>query len=880
MATAAVVTVTQITGRAWVRQADGSLSELRPGATIPARSEVITEAGGFVVLAIDGAAPITIGENRTVAITDDMMRSTDSNAAAVQTDMTDSTRLLAALNLDDDPFSILDATQAVAGSVGNDSGGGTQATNVARVNESAPSLEPLASGDTSSAARSNDADVVRLNAETPATAATTTVALRDVPASNVPTTHDDSNGNDGTPPSAAVEPIEPVKPVAPPPPPVDQLVSGNNTGDDVLTGGAGNDVLIGDHDGTDAYDRVQQNFLPARNYNVALVLDSSGLNNKRWDAADKNSTYLASATNALASLLENQLVTHDGKINVTLIVPGTWINLSVENLNPYNVGSLLSALKTVASSFYDGNGYRSPQYATDFEKAKTWFDNMGGKLDLTTGQPAYGGYVNQTIFLTGSNNSGSNYADRAFDALKQVSQVHAIGIVASDDQAKTQEILDRYDTTGTDRITHDVSNAKVYAAFDGHKDGGVINLIEWDQEGSGSMRTGAHFLEIKDDDPTAGTSTIVTMSEASKIVITSPRGGYIEFSAHRAFDKPEDVFLWRLLKWDASVNDGQGDWLVIESGNVTNSYVMSEHLDQGEYRLQFEMDVQSVGDFRVRTGVGGIRLYDVRDLGYAQIITDPNDLNAALVSSKTHIEATPVGNDVLHGGDGNDILFGDALNTSKLPWGEDGNPDRPDGYDKTGLTALQDFLAAKLEREPSDADVHDYIRQHPDLFNVAGDTHGGDDTLVGGAGDDILYGQGGNDTLIGGAGNDTLYGGTGNDVFVWLEGDAGTVDKPAEDIIKDFGLGGSDPNGGDILDLSDLLSGADTDNTDLSNYLYISQEGDDTVIKVSTTGDLQADGTGFNQSITLENVDLTDGNTDQNQIIKDLIEAGRLKVEV
>jgi len=76
-------TVTEISGHAWVRQPDGSLSELRLGNIVPPDSEVITASGASVTLTIDGAAPITIGENRSVTITDDLVTPTDPSAAAI-----------------------------------------------------------------------------------------------------------------------------------------------------------------------------------------------------------------------------------------------------------------------------------------------------------------------------------------------------------------------------------------------------------------------------------------------------------------------------------------------------------------------------------------------------------------------------------------------------------------------------------------------------------------------------------------------------------------------------------------------------------------------------------------------------------------------------
>jgi len=94
-----ISTVTEITGRAWVRQADGALSELRPGAVVALQSEVVTAAGAAVTLAIDGTAPITIGENRRVAITDALIAPVDpSEAVFAPSTMADLNRLLAAFD--------------------------------------------------------------------------------------------------------------------------------------------------------------------------------------------------------------------------------------------------------------------------------------------------------------------------------------------------------------------------------------------------------------------------------------------------------------------------------------------------------------------------------------------------------------------------------------------------------------------------------------------------------------------------------------------------------------------------------------------------------------------------------------------------------------
>jgi len=272
------------------------------------------------------------------------------------------------------------------------------------------------------------------------------------------------------------------------------------------------------------------------------------------------------------------------------------------------------------------------------------------------------------------------------------------------------------------------------------------------------------------------------------------------------------------------------------------------------------------------------------------------------------------------------IIFGDVINTDNLPWGMDGNPSKPDG--DPGLDALKYFLAApsQLGHPPTDAELHAWITQHHALLNTEDDSPWGDDDFIeggmysniiyagpgddyvtGGFGDNVIYGGAGNDLLVGSGKNNWLYGGSGNDqlhghgennwlyggkgddyllttggntMLVWLKGDAGTVDAPARDQVAGFDqfLPNTYPINKDTLDLRDLLIDEET-HSDLSQYLNITFDGADTVINVSTTGVLHADGSGFGQVITLLNVDVTDGVTDQKQLIENLIQAGKLLID-
>ena len=276
-------------------------------------------------------------------------------------------------------------------------------------------------------------------------------------------------------------------------------------------------------------------------------------------------------------------------------------------------------------------------------------------------------------------------------------------------------------------------------------------------------------------------------------------------------------------------------------------------------------------------------------VGQPQIVNSANELNAALQGGSTSTDPAPVSGDTIHGGDGNDIIFGDTINTDHLSW----SGHAAGSHDGQGWQALVDFMTAqKGGVAPTTVELYNYLQQHSAEFDKAGDTRGGDDFLYGGKGDDTLFGQGGNDSLFGGEGNDTLYGGTGNDILVggkgndilvggagsdtfrWELNDQGTAAAPAVDRIKDFSTA-MPANNGDVLDLKDLLQ--QDDNSPLTNYLQVKKEGSNTVINVSTNGDLQHN---VDQKIILENVDLTNnGALSSAQVINDLLNKGKLIVD-
>lgn len=126
------------------------------------------------------------------------------------------------------------------------------------------------------------------------------------------------------------------------------------------------------------------------------------------------------------------------------------------------------------------------------------------------------------------------------------------------------------------------------------------------------------------------------------------------------------------------------------------------------------------------------------------------------------------GRDTLDGGSGNDLLDGDAGNDSLSGGANADSLYGGNGRDTLDGGSGKDFL----------------------------DGGGGNDLLLGGSGHDILIGGANNDTLNGGSGNDTMTGGSGRDAFSYsLASDQGS------DLILDFKSG----NGGDRLEIADLV---------------------------------------------------------------------------
>ncbi|HEN9574455.1 type I secretion C-terminal target domain-containing protein [Acinetobacter baumannii] len=224
--------------------------------------------------------------------------------------------------------------------------------------------------------------------------------------------------------------------------------------------------------------------------------------------------------------------------------------------------------------------------------------------------------------------------------------------------------------------------------------------------------------------------------------------------------------------------------------------------------------------------------------GDAKAIADADKLIAYLIGGSENFIPADVGNDVVKGGAGDDILFGDAMNTDWIT-GLD-----PLQYPKySGYSKLIAHLKANVTggAEPTQQQIYDFVKDNYQKFVTADAT----DTETKG-GNDIIYGGSGNDIIIAGAGDDRIYGGSGDDII--------STGRGNDTIIYDV-LNAADAMGGNGTDTwvdyaandkiefgADFFEGLLADKSNISEYIKVEDVNGKAVLKVDRDG--AADATG------------------------------------
>lgn len=177
------------------------------------------------------------------------------------------------------------------------------------------------------------------------------------------------------------------------------------------------------------------------------------------------------------------------------------------------------------------------------------------------------------------------------------------------------------------------------------------------------------------------------------------------------------------------------------------------------------------------------------------------------------------GNDRTHadGGEGDDLVIGS--NSDDWMFGGEGNDDirGRDGRDQLLGGAGDDIVRGGAG--------DDYV-----IGDAGNDrVFGGDDNdrVYGLDGDDIVKGDAGHDFLAGGDGRDVLFGGTGIDTFYFEAANAFND----VDVIRDFNTAEND-----LIDIRELTAAYDENIHDLSDFVMIRDQGQNSFLAVDSTG--------------------------------------------
>ncbi len=293
---------------------------------------------------------------------------------------------------------------------------------------------------------------------------------------------------------------------------------------------------------------------------------------------------------------------------------------------------------------------------------------------------------------------------------------------------------------------------------------GVINLQIASFSANGSVGNGYNqvFLNVSSDN----INQIFTYLDS----LQAGGGTYPEGGFNKAVDWFDDISTADFENQTYYLTDGEP--------NSSQSTLDNAFAPLAEQSKVFAVGVSSsISDSTVsrydNTDVNGNKLsgdWSGTNHGEAKAIADADKLIAYLIGGSENFIPADVGDDTVKGGAGDDVLFGDAINTDHLTWtGYD-----PLQYPKySGYSKLIAYLKAEVTNgaEPTQQDIYDYVKDNFHDF-VAADaadpaTKGGNDTIYGGAGNDIIIAGAGNDVIYGGSGNDIISTGRGDDTIIY-----------------------------------------------------------------------------------------------------------------
>ena len=496
---------------------------------------------------------------------------------------------------------------------------------------------------------------------------------------------------------------------------------------DTIIGSNASEVITADVSGTGGLN------VPGQNYNVCVVMDSSGSigENGGIDAVKEAITGLAQELSVFDGEVNFAIVDFDsGSRLIEFSGPLSQLILTDENGDP-KLGSdgkvqFEQEFYNALNSITEGGG---TNYEAGLNSAKAWFGSQA-----EDGKGAENGYTNYTFFVT----DGKPTASWADSVRGQVTCSVTVPDDYQLDQEWTAEDGNTYRITkpwyGPHNLEQKGDNGDWYKVQSQRNKFEGGQTVTWKENRN---------IDIPQGEGPGYEWTV------DGVTYRLAEGDSTDYSSNRLIVQQYHNGIW-INAGTVSWNPGKGlnDWgYPVSTPSDQGSYEDEEDRTEGKGAADSLKEVSEIFAIGIGSNTGSLKDYATDADHVIQIDNTNNLLDAFMSGMQTITNAIP-SSDVVLGGKGNDILFGDsgvgnlaALIAGKL------------GVDVAALTSVQ---------------VLEYINSHPEEFDVSysekeidGETVAFDkaDTLLGGSGDDIVYGQGGDDLLFG-DGSDTATSGT------------------------------------------------------------------------------------------------------------------------
>ncbi|ALM53316.1 hypothetical protein AR456_14285 [Halomonas huangheensis] len=355
-----------------------------------------------------------------------------------------------------------------------------------------------------------------------------------------------------------------------------ELYVGGNA-EQTRTGGDGDDVLIGDAGGV--------NVEPAGNYNISLLVDTSGSMSNTFGSSGQSR--MALAKEALRNLVQ-QLANHDGTINLQLVDFDTEVGTGdVITFMNFSADDLAAVEAFITGMVAEGG----TNFEDGFDSARDWFAAQANGFQnmtflLTDGEPTYFRNDNGSLGGNGSDYTATTVQNSldAFSDLVQFSNVAAIGMGSG----IRNDILSFFDNTNV--VT---ANGSIDVNGDGINDvtgprGQPQIVLEGNQLEAALEEAARSLLPLGGDTLSGGAGDDVLVADT----LNSDSLGWVNGDTGVTFaagthDGLGYAGLYEYLKW--GINGGtapQSNQIIDHVRNHLADLIDNERTDGGTNRLE------------------------------------------------------------------------------------------------------------------------------------------------------------------------------------------------------------------------------------------------------------------------------------------------------